>query len=94
VFIDDILVYSRAPEEHANHLRKILGVLKRNELYMKLSKCEFWLEKVTFLGHIVSREGIFTDPQKIEAVRQWTRPKNVTEVKSFLGLFWYYRKFI
>ena len=61
VFIDDILVYSRIPEEHASHLREFLGVLRKNELYAKLSKCEFWLEKVAFLGHIVSKERIFID---------------------------------
>jgi len=68
VFIDDILFYSRTPKEHARHLREILGVLRRSDLYTKLSKCEFWLEKVAFLGHIVSKEAISLDPQKIEAI--------------------------
>jgi len=68
VFIDDILVYSSTPGEHASHLRDVLGVLRKNELYTKLSKCEFWLVKVAFLGHVVSKEGISVDPQKIEAV--------------------------
>jgi len=68
VLIDDILVYSRTPEEHACHLREVLGVLRRNKLYVKLTKCEFWLEKVTFLAHVVSKEGIFVGPQKIEVV--------------------------
>jgi len=75
-------------------LREVLEVLRKNELYAKLSKCEFWLEKVAFLGHIVSKEGISIDPQKIEALRQWPRPKNITEVGSFLGLSRYYRKFV
>jgi len=94
VFIDDILVYSRTPGEYASHLREVLGVLRKNELYAKLSKYEFWLEKGAFLGHIVSKEGISVDPQKIEAVMQWPRPKNVMEMRSFLGLAEYYRKFV
>jgi len=91
VFIDDTLVYSRTPKEHTKHLREFLGVLKKNKLYAKMSKCEFWLEKATYLGHIVSKEGISVDPQKIEAVTQWPRPKNVMEVRSFLGLASYYQ---
>ena len=82
VFIDNILVYLGTPEEHTCHLREVLEVLRRNDLYAKLTKCKFWLEKVVFLGHIVSKEGIFVDPQKIEAVTQWPRPKNVTEVRN------------
>ena len=92
-FIDNILVYWRTPEEHISYLREVLRVLRKNELYAKLSKCEFWLEKVAFLGHIMSKELISIDPQKIEAVTQWPRPKNVTKVRSFLGLA-EYRKFI
>jgi len=94
VFTDNILVYLRTPEEHASDLRKVLEVLKKNELFAKLSKCEFWLEKGAFLGHIVSKEGISVGPRKIEAVTQRPRLKNVTEVWSFLGLAGYYRKFI
>jgi len=94
VFIDDILVYLRTLEEHACHLREVLEVLRRNELYTKLTTREFWLKKLVFLGHIVSKEGIFIDPQKIEAVTQWPRLRNVTEVRSFLGLTGYYRKFV
>ena len=71
VFIDDILVYLRTPEKHARHLREVLRVLQKNKWYAKLSKCEFWLEKLAFLGHIVSKERIFVHPQKIEAVTQW-----------------------
>ena len=94
LFIDDMLVYSRIPEEHASHLREVLKVLRRNELYAKLTKREFWLEKVAFLWHVVCKEGISIDPQKIEAVMQWPRPKNTTEIRSFLGLIEYYRKFV
>ena len=68
VFIDDILIYSRTPDEHTHHLQIALEVLRRNELYAKFSKCEFWLEKVAFLGHVISSEGVSVDPQKIKAV--------------------------
>ena len=94
VFIDDILVYLRTPEEYASHLREVLGILRKNDLYAKLSKCEFRLEKVAFLWCIVSKEGISVDPQKIESVMQWPKLRNVTEVKSFLGLAGYYRMFV
>ena len=94
VFIDDILVYSRSSEEHAGHLRTVLQVLRDRELYAKFSKCEFWMPKVAFLGHVVSADGIKVDPAKIEAVAAWTTPTNVKEVRSFLGLAGYYRRFV
>ena len=94
VFIDDILVYSKDKEEHEQHLRKVLQILRENQLYAKFSKCEFWLEKVSFLGHFISKEGVSVDPAKIEAVRDWPAPKNMTEVRSFLGLAGYYRRFV
>lgn len=94
VFIDDILVYSKNEEEHENHLRLILGKLRENQLYAKFSKCEFWLSQVAFLGHIVSAGGFAVDPAKVEAVMDWKQPKFVTEVRSFLGLAGYYRRFI
>ena len=94
VFIDDILVYSRNQDEHVEHLRIVLQILKEKQLYAKLSKCEFWLEKVNFLGHVISGEGIAVDPSKIEAVLQWKPPRTVTEIRSFLGLAGYYRRFI
>lgn len=94
VFIDDILVYSKNEEEHENHLRLILGKLRENQLYAKFSKCEFWLSQVAFLGHIVSAGGVAVDPAKVEAVMDWKQPKSVTEVRSFLGLAGYYRRFI
>jgi len=92
VFIDDILIYSRTPDTH--HLRTALDVLRRNELYAKLLKCKFWLRKVAFLGSVVSNEGVSVDLQKIEVVTHWPRPKNPTEVRSFLGLAGYYRRFV
>ena len=80
VFIDDILIYSSSREEYEQHLRIVLQTLKNNQLYAKFSKCEFWLDSVTFLGHIVSAEGIKVDPKKIEAVQNWPRPTLVTEI--------------
>jgi len=94
VFIDDILIYSKSEEEHAEHLKIVLQVLKEKKLYAKLSKCEFWLNEVSFLGHIISGSGIVVDPSKFDAVSQWDTPKSVTEVRSFLGLASYYRRFI
>ncbi|CAA0810106.1 Uncharacterized mitochondrial protein AtMg00860, partial [Striga hermonthica] len=94
VFIDDILVFSKSEEQHEEHLRVVLETLRKEKLYAKFSKCEFWLKKVVFLGHIVIAEGIEVDPGKITAVRYWSRPKNASEIRSFLGLAGYYRRFI
>ncbi|KAL8148045.1 hypothetical protein AgCh_005401 [Apium graveolens] len=91
VFIDDILVYSRSKEEHEEHLRVVLEILRNHQLFAKFSKCEFWLEQVSFLGHVVSADGIQVDPSKIVAVAEWLRPTTVTEVRSFMGLAGYYR---
>ncbi|XP_065881830.1 uncharacterized protein [Euphorbia lathyris] len=94
VFIDDILVYSKTKEEHELHLGIVLQILKENELYAKLSKCEFWMEHVVFLGHVVSKDGVMLDPTKVKAIMEWNPPKSVTEVRSFLGLAGYYRRFV
>ena len=94
VFIDDILIYSKTETEHKNHLRAILDLLRQEQLYAKFSKCEFWLKEVQFLGHIVNNQGIHVDPAKIEAIKNWKAPTTPTEVRSFLGLAGYYRRFI
>ncbi|KAM0037110.1 putative nucleotidyltransferase, Ribonuclease H [Helianthus debilis subsp. tardiflorus] len=94
VFIDDILIYSKTKEEHEQHLRAILELLKKEKLYAKFSKCEFWLREVQFLGHVVNGKGIHVDPTKIEAIKDWESPKTPTEIRQFLGLAGYYRRFI
>ena len=94
VFIDDILVYSKDREDHDTHLRVVLETLRKEQLYAKLSKYEFWLREVFFLGHIISEEGIRVDPKKIEVIIEWKPPRNVTEVRSFSGLAGYYRRFV
>ena len=91
VFIDDILVYSKDAQKHERHLRIVMEMLRKKKLYAKLSKCDFWLKKVSFLSHIVSVEGIRVDLIKIEAVVNWKPPRNLTEVRSFLG---HYRRFV
>lgn len=94
IFVDDILVYSRTEKEHAEHLRIMLEILRLHKLFAKRSKCEFWLDRVAFLGHIVSGDGISVDPEKVSAVRDWLAPTTTTEICSFLGLVSYYRRFI
>nr|GEY85526.1 putative reverse transcriptase domain-containing protein [Tanacetum cinerariifolium] len=94
IFIDDILIYSKDKKEHEEHLKTILELLKKEELYAKFSKCEFWIPKVQFLGHVIDSQGIHVDPAKIESVKDWTSPKSPTEIRQFLGLAGYYRRFI
>jgi hypothetical protein len=94
VFIDDILIFSKNEEEHDEHLRLVLQKLRENQLYAKLNKCEFWLKEVSFLGHIISEGGISVDRSKVKDVLSWNTPQNVSDIKSFLGLVGYYRRFI
>jgi hypothetical protein len=94
IFIDDILVFSKAAEKHEEHLRIMLRKLRQHQLYAKFSKCEFWMEEVAFLGHVLSAKGVAVDPSKIEAVSKWQSPKSMTEIRNFLGLARYYRRFI
>ncbi|GJZ59006.1 putative reverse transcriptase domain-containing protein, partial [Tanacetum coccineum] len=84
--IDDILIYSKSKEEHEIHLRLVLELLRKEKLYAKFSKCEFWLQEVHFLGHVVNQNGIHVDPSKIEAVKKWKAPTTPSEIRSFLGL--------
>jgi hypothetical protein len=94
VFIDDIMVYSRSKEEHLEHLCLVPQKLREHRLYAKLSKYEFWLKQVAFLGHIISKGGISVDPSKVQDVLSWNAPTSVGEIQSFLGLAGYYRRFI
>jgi hypothetical protein len=94
IFLDDILVYSRTEEEHEQHLRMVLQVLRDHQLYAKLSKCSFYQERIHYLGHIISKDGIVVDHEKIESIREWSALRNVMEVRSFMGLVGYYRRFI
>ncbi|GJT73346.1 putative reverse transcriptase domain-containing protein [Tanacetum coccineum] len=94
VFIDEILIYSKDEKEHEEHLKAILELLKKEKLYAKFSKCEFWIPKVQFLGHVIDSKGIHVDPAKIESIKDWASPKSPTEIRQFLGLAGYYRRFI
>nr|GEU88688.1 putative reverse transcriptase domain-containing protein [Tanacetum cinerariifolium] len=94
VFIDDILIYSKNKQQHEEHLKLILELLKKEQLYAKFSKCEFWIPKVQFLGHVIDCQGIHVDPAKIESIKDWASPKTATEICQFLGLAGYYRRFI
>ncbi|GKB88233.1 putative reverse transcriptase domain-containing protein [Tanacetum coccineum] len=86
VFIDDFLIYSKSRKEHEGHHKLILKLLKKEKLYAKFSKCEFWLSKVQFLGHVIDNEGIYVDPAKIESIKDWASPKTPTEIHQFLSL--------
>nr|GEW96716.1 putative reverse transcriptase domain-containing protein [Tanacetum cinerariifolium] len=94
VFIDDILDYSKNEQEHEEHLKLILDLHKREKLYAKFSKCKFWIPKVQFLGHVIDSRCIHVDPAKIESIKDWASPKTPTEIRQFLSLAGYYRRFI
>jgi hypothetical protein len=94
LFIDDILIYSRSEEEHEGHLHLVLQKLRDHKLYAKLSKREFGLKQVAFLGHVISKGGISIDPSKVQDVLSWKAPTSVSDNQSFLGLAGYYRRFI
>ena len=90
----DLMIYSQLEEEHEDHLTVVLQLLREHQLYAKFSKCKFWLIEVGFLGHVVSSSGVFVDPEKVEVVMSWERPKSVFEIRGFLGLAGYYRRFV
>ncbi|GJS08088.1 putative reverse transcriptase domain-containing protein [Tanacetum coccineum] len=94
VFIDDILIYSKNKKEHEEHLKASMELLKKDELYAKFSKCEFWIPKVQFLGYVIDSQGIHVDPAKIESIKYWASPKTPMEIRQFLGFVGYYRRFI
>jgi hypothetical protein len=94
VFFDDIFVYSKSLEDHISHLQQVLAILRANCLTVKKSKCTFAAPRVEYLGHIISSAGVATDPAKISTIQSWTPPKSVTQLRSFLGLTRYYRRFI
>lgn len=94
VYLDDILVYSRSRDEHEEHLRTVLQVLRENKLYAKLNKCAFYRTEIEFLGHVISADGVYMEKNKMQDIKGWPQPKSVHEVRSFLGLAGFYRKFI
>jgi hypothetical protein len=94
VFIDENLIFSKTEEEHEKHLRLVLEKFRSNKLYAKFSKCEFWLTEVSFLGHIISAGGVSVDPSKVKDVLNWMPPTNASEIRSFLRLVGYFRRFI
>jgi hypothetical protein len=94
VFLDDILIYYKSEEEHEHHLRLVLQVMREHQLYANLSKCYFYQKKIHYLGHIISEQGIAVDPEKFEAIREWPTPRYVSDVRYFMGLAGYYKRFI
>ncbi|GKA94300.1 putative reverse transcriptase domain-containing protein [Tanacetum coccineum] len=94
VFIDNILIYSKREQEHEEHLKLILELLKKEQLYAKLSKCEFWIPKVQFLGYVIDSQGIHADPTNIESIKDWASHKTAMKIRQYLGLAGYYRRFI
>src|SRR3954470_5238797 len=85
-YLDDIIIYSKNEEEHAEHLRLVLIKLRGQRLYAKFSKCKFWLPEVIYLGHVISAKGIAVNPERVQAALEWTPPESVKQVRSFLGL--------
>lgn len=93
-FIDDILIYLKNEQEHEEHLRTVLKILREQKLVAKFSKCDFYKDRIHYLGHVVSKYGILVDLDKIKSIMEWPIPKNVTDIRSFMGMTGYYRRFI
>ena len=94
VYLDDICIYSKTKEEHLEHLDEVLTILEQHRLFVGLDKCSFGVQEMEFLGHVVGTDGVKVDPKKVQAVKDWPTPKDVKEVRSFLGLTGYFRRFI
>jgi hypothetical protein len=94
VFLDDVLVYSQGLEEHVKHMEQVFKLLGQHQLKLKLSKCLFGQEKLEFLGHVISSTGVATDPNKVKIILEWPQPTCVKDMRSFLGMAGYYRKFV
>ena len=94
VFFDDVLIYSKTWKDHLTHLEQVLSILKENQFYAKMSKCTFGKEEVSYLGHVISKEGVKVDPEKIKSITEWPNPTNISKLRGFLGLTGYYRRFI
>ena len=94
IYLDDVIIFSTTFKEHLERLEAFFSRLKDHNLNLKASKCEFMKSRVTYLGHVVSENGIETDPEKTEAIRTWSTPKTVKDVRAFLGFYGYYRRFI
>jgi len=94
IYLDDILIFSKTPEEHIQHIRKVLETIRKNDLSLKAKKCHFFQTEVKFLGHVISKNGIKPDPEKVQAVQDWNEPANQTHVRAFLGLTTYFKRFI
>ena len=94
VYFDDILIYSKSRKQHLDHLTQVCTTLRKESLYVNLKKCSFFTNRVVFLGFIVSSEGVSADPQKVQAIVEWPKPKNIHEIRRFHGLASFYRRFI
>ena len=94
VYLDDILIFSKSPEEHVRHVEEVFKRLRKHHFYLKMKKCEFFKTEIPYLGHLITKDGIKPDPKKISAIKDWPTPTSVLNVRSFLGLANYFRRYI